>query len=337
MSFIKENNAAGFILLNALMWGSSYIWSKLLIGYLPYYTILFLYSFGGLLFLTVLFFRRLRKISKKTVLTGMAISIFSVLSNISCMMALGSTSSSNTAFIVQMSVVMTPMIMTFAEKKLPPLRSMISALTAVPGLLLLTVDFSSFRLNPGYLFALANALFFSLYLASQKLFTSKTDPAQFSFIQHVTSTVIFFGMAMIFDRNQTGLRNMDAVGYSVLLLSILISVMTILIQSSALRFVRPERATVIYTLEPVTAAVLAYFVIGEGISGISAIIGCMLIITAVVITVPFRSVVKIGGAQQCIASRSARQCIISRSERQRIAGRSERQHSPLKKEQYTTG
>ncbi|NLK86916.1 MAG: DMT family transporter [Clostridiaceae bacterium] len=319
MSFIKENNAAGYILLNALMWGSSYIWSKLLIGYLPFYTILFLYSFGGLLFLTVLFFGRLRKMNKKTVLTSMGISLFSVLSNISCMMALGSTSSSNTAFIVQMSVVLTPMIMAFAQRKLPSLRSVISALTAVPGLLLLTVDFSSFRLDPGDLFALANALFFSLYLASQKLFASKTDPAQFSFIQHVTSTVIFLGMAVIFDRNQTGLANMDATAYFVLVLSILISVTTILIQSSALKFVKPERATVIYTLEPVTTTVLAYFVIGEGVGGISAIAGCMLIIAAVVITVPFRSMGKMRGL------------------RQSIAGRSKGQHSPLKKEQYTTG
>lgn len=289
MGFIREKNAYGFIMLNALMWGSSYIWSKILIGYLPYYTILFLYSLGGLLFLTALFSKRVRRIDRKTALIGMGISIFSVLSNISCMLALSSTSSSNTAFIVQMSVVLTPMIMALAERKLPSRRSAMSSLIAVPGLLLLTVDFSSFRLNPGDLFALANALFFSLYLASQKLFASKTDPVQFSFIQHVTSTVVFLGMAMVFDRKQIGIHNMDTIACSVLILSILISVTTILIQSSALKFVRPERATVIYTLEPATAAVLAYFVIGESINSIAAIIGCMLIIMAVIIAVPMNA------------------------------------------------
>ncbi len=292
MSFIKENNAAGFIMLNAMMWGSSYIWSKILIGYLPYFTILFLYSLGGLIFLTVLFFRKLRKIDRKAVWPCVGISIFSVLSNISCMLALGSTSSSNTAFIVQMSVILTPMIMALAEKKLPALRSVLSSVIAVPGLLLLTVDFSSFRLNPGDLFALANALFFSLYLASQKLFASKTDPVQFSFIQHVTGTAVFLGMALIFDRKQTDLFNMNASAWAVLVLSILISVTTILFQSGALKFVRPERATVIYTLEPVTAAVLAYFIIGESINGIAAIAGCILIITAVVITVPLKTIGK---------------------------------------------
>lgn len=292
MSFIKENNAAGFIVLNAMMWGSSYIWSKILIGYLPYFTILFLYSLGGLIFLTALFFRKLRRIDRKSVWPCVGISIFSVLSNISCMFALGSTSSSNTAFIVQMSVILTPLIMALAERKLPAMRSVLSAVIAVPGLLLLTVDFSSFRLNPGDLFALANALFFSLYLTSQKLFASKTNPVHFSFIQHVTSSAVFFGMALIFDGRQTDLFKMDVWAWNVLALSILISVTTILFQSGALKFVRPERATVIYTLEPVTAAILAYLIIGENINGIAAIVGCILIITAVVITVPLKAIGK---------------------------------------------
>ncbi len=300
MNFIKEKNAAVFVLLNAIMWGSSYIWSKILIGYLPYYMILFLYSLGGLLFISVFFFRRLRALDMKTLLTGAGIGLFSVLSNISCMLALGGTSSSNTAFIVQMSVIMTPLIMTAAERKLPGRRTVMSSLTAVPGLLLLTFDFRSFSFKPGDLFALANALFFSLYLASQKLFAGKTDPARFAFVQHITSTVVFFAMTMLFDTKKAAFDKMDLKSSSVLILSILISVITILIQSSALKFIRPEKATVIYTLEPVAAAVLAYFIIGEGINGISSIIGCLLIILAVVMTVNVKAPQKKIGTQPVI-------------------------------------
>ncbi len=285
MSFIKEKNASLFIMLNALMWGSSYIWSKILLNYLPYFTILFFYSLGGLLILTAVFFRRLRSIDRKTILAGIGIGMFSIFSNISCMLALGNTSSSNTAFIVQMSVILTPMIMAAAERKLPGRKFVLGSLTAVLGLLLLTLDFDSFSFDPGDIFALANALFFSLYLASQKLFASKTDPAQFTFIQHITSAAVFFAAAFFLERGKASIGDMNGISISVLVLSIFISVSTILIQSSALKFIRPEKATVIYTLEPVSAAVFAYIFIGERMEGFNAYLGCALIITAILLSV----------------------------------------------------
>lgn len=284
MNMIKENNASGFILFNAILWGSSYIWSKMLLGYLPYFTVLFFYSIGGLALLSILFFKRIKGISRKTILIGTGIGVLSVLSNIFCMLALSSTSSSNTAFIVQMSVILTPMIMSVAERKLPGGRVVTSALAALAGLLLLTFDFSKLSMNPGDLFALANALFFSLYLASLKIFAGKTDPAQFTVIQHVTSSVAFLALALFLDRGHVDFGKMNLLSSGILVLSIFISVSTILIQSTAIRFIRPEKATVIYTMEPVAAAVFAYFLIGERMTGIRALIGCVLILAAIVMT-----------------------------------------------------
>lgn len=273
------------MLLNAILWGSSYIWSKILLGYLPYFTILFLYSAGGLILLTALFFRRLRHIKVRTVLAGLGIGMFSVLSNIFCMMALGSTGSSNTAFIVQLSVILTPMLMSVYEKKLPGARVVAGALAAAAGLLLLTCDFSTFAFNPGDLFALGNALLFSLYMVSLKIFTGKADPVQFTFMQHITSTAVFFCMALLFGAGIEDFGEMSMKANAVLVISILISVTTILIQASAIRFVRPEKAAVIYTAEPVAAAVFAYFLVSERINGVGSFIGCVLILIAIILTV----------------------------------------------------
>lgn len=283
MNIIKERNAAGFMLLNAILWGSSYIWSKTLLGYLPYFTILFLYSAGGLVLLPAFFHRRLRNMNKRTVLAGLGVGMFSVVSNTLCMLALGGTSSSNTAFIVQTSVILTPVIMSAAERKLPDRRIAASMPIAVAGLLLLTCDFRNFGFSAGDLFALGNALFFSLYLASLKIFSAKTDPAQFTFLQHVSSAAAFLALALLFDRNRVDFGGIDTIAASTLLVSVLISVTTIMIQSSAIKYVRPEKATVIYTMEPVAAAVIAFFLIGERMNGISSYAGCMLITAAVLL------------------------------------------------------
>ncbi len=281
MNIIKENNASVFMFLNAVLWGSSYIWSKILLGCLPYFTILFAYFLGGLILVTAIFFRKIRRIDLKTVAAGFGIGLLSVISNIFCMLALSSTSSSNTAFIVQLSVVLIPLIMAAAERKLPGKREIISALTAVSGVLLLTCDFGSLSFNIGDLFALGNAIFFSLYLASLKLFAGRTDPAQFTFMQHVTGTLAFFGLAAFYDRKLPDFEGLGIVPAAVLILSILISVTTILVQSSAIKFIRPEKVTVIYTMEPVAAAVFAYALLGERLDGIGAFAGCLLILAAI--------------------------------------------------------
>lgn len=285
MNIIKERNASAFILINAVLWGTSYIWSKMLLGYLPYFTILFIFSVGGLAALTLLYFRRIRNISKRTVLVGMGIGLLSIVSNIFCMLALKSTSSSNTAFIVQLSVILTPLIMSALERKMPGGRTIISAFAALAGLLLLTCDFRHFGFRTGDLFALGNAFFFSLYLAALRSYSGKTDPVQFTYMQHVLSTFVFLGMALAFELPRINPAGMNTAALAILLLSTAISVSTILIQSTAIKYVRPEKATVIYTMEPVTAVLFAYVMLGEKLDGIKALTGCMLILLAIVITV----------------------------------------------------
>jgi drug/metabolite transporter (DMT)-like permease len=288
MNIIKQNNASAFMALNAVLWGSSYIWSKLLLGHLPYFTLLFMFSLGGLLSILVIFKRRLKHFNKKTVITGCVLGSLSIMSNISCMLALGSTSSSNTAFIVQLSVVITPLMMAVAKKRLPDKRDALSAVTAMAGLVLLTCNFNdpgSFRFNIGDIYALANAIFFSLYLAVLKIYSNDKDPIQLTFVQHAASTAAFLCLMAVTKSFSIDYGNIDIAVAAVLAVSIFISVSTILIQISAIRYEKAEKAVVIYTLEPVTAAALAYIIMGERFQGVNAVVGSLLILLAVTVAV----------------------------------------------------
>jgi len=282
---IGKNNAYWFLILNAVLWGSSYIWSKILLDHLPRFTILFLYFFGGMLLLGAFYRRRIRLIRRKTTAIGIVAGFMSILSNIFCMLALGNTSSSNTAFIVQLSVVITPLIMAVAERKLPQTGTVAGSLTALAGLILLTFNFDNHSFSIGDIYALANAIFFSLYLAYLKIYTGDADPAQLVFIQHVTGMIAFLSLAVIFESEKVAKIDFDFKVAAVLLVSIIISVLTILIQSSAIKYVRAENATVIYTLEPVAAAVFAYLLIGEKLTGATAYTGCALILAAICLSI----------------------------------------------------
>lgn len=285
MGFVKRGNAPFFLIINAFLWGSSYVWSKMLLGYLPRFSILFICALGGLVSTIIMFRRSLKTINRYTILASMAVSVFSVISNTFFMFALQYTSSSNTAFIVQMSVIITPLLMALVEKKLPQGKVIAGAIIAIIGLFLITCDFKNFHLNIGDLLALGNAIFFSMFLTGLNIISKKVDPVQFTFMHHLTNTTAFLVIAGIFEFSTVNLMKIASLPFTLLIAaSISVSVITVLLQSAAIKYVRPEKATLIYTLEPVVALLLASILIGERLEGVKSVVGCMLILCSVMLS-----------------------------------------------------
>jgi len=201
------------------------------------------------------------------------------------MFALQYTDSYNAAFIVQLSVVITPLIITCFKKRLPEGRVVVSAVGALAGIFLLNFDAKGFQFNIGDLLALGNAVFFSLYLASLKINSKRIDPVQFTFIQHAVNTPVYLLLAFLLETGNIRLENMKSAPLIILItVSIFITVFTILIQSSAIKYVQAEKAVLIYTIEPVTAMILGLFFLGEKPEGFGAITGCILIIFSIMIS-----------------------------------------------------
>jgi len=284
-SLISKNNAKAFLFLNGILWGSSYVWSKMLLSYLPRFTILFLSSLGGLITIVLLYFHSLNKIKAETILPSIAICSFSIISNTFFILALQYTSSFNTAFIVQLSVLITPLLTAINEKKLPEKEVITGAVGALAGIFLLTCDLRSFCFNPGDLFALGNAVFFSLYLASMRINSNKINPVHFTFIQHAVNTPVYFLASIFLKKPFTEVGNLKSPQFIILIaVSIIVTVFTILIQSSAIRYVKAEKAVIIYTIEPVTTALLGFVFLGEKPEGFGAMAGCILIIISITLS-----------------------------------------------------
>jgi len=290
---IRKNNAVYFLFINAGLWGSTYVWSKLLLSYLPHFWILFLNSLGGLIITVFVFRYRFEKIKVRYILSSVAVSSMSVISNIFFIFALQYTSSANTAFIVQLSVIIAPIIMALIERRMPDRRIIMSAFTALFGLFLLTFDFGrDYKPAIGDLLAVGNALFFSFSLIGQKYNLKNVKPLQFTLIFHATNTILFFLLAITFDAWcitdvwRLDIDKMVQAPFIILVIAnISVTVLTILFQSAAMKYVRPEKATIIYTLEPLIAAVLAFIFMGEKMEGINSFIGAALILASVVYSV----------------------------------------------------
>lgn len=285
MKIITKANAQLFLLLNALFWGSSYIWSKMLLNLLPPFSILFICAIIGLLVTITLFRKHLKTFNKKNIVICILISLVSVASNTFCMLALTRTSGSNTAFIVQLSIVITPIIMAILDRKVPSLKTIILALMAMGGIYLITCSGKGLQVNLGDIFALCNAVCFSLYIALQNKYSEEVNPIQFTFFQHTTNSVAFLALAIIFESSTISFSNVISPKFLLLIvLNALVIIFTSLFQSSAIKYVRPENATVLYSFEPVTTALLGAILLGERFTGIQSIIGCIIILLAVLIS-----------------------------------------------------
>ncbi|HEX2924669.1 MAG TPA: DMT family transporter [Ruminiclostridium sp.] len=283
MNIIKKSNAQIFLLLNAIFWGSSYIWSKMLLEFLPQFSILFICSALGLASTAIIFRKKLKGFSRKIVVTCVLISLVSVISNTFCMLALKKTSGSNTAFIVQLSIVITPVIMAVLERKAPSVKTIVPALAAMFGIYLITFAGKGLSVNPGDIFALCNAVFFSLFIALQNKFSDIFTAIQFTFVQHITNMICFLTLALVFESGSISMSNAASPVFILLIgLNAAVTIFTSLFQSSAIKYVRPENATIIYALEPVTTTLLGKILLGEGFSGILPVIGCVIILLTII-------------------------------------------------------
>jgi len=285
MNIISKKNAKAFLFLNAFLWGSSYVWSKMLLSYLPQFTILFFSSLGGLLTISLLYYQKIKTIKKESILLCIFISSFSIVSNTFFMFALQYTNSYNAAFIVQLSVVITPLIIVGFNKRLPEGRVIVSAIGALTGIFLLNFDFKGFHFNIGDILALGNAVFFSIYLASLKINSKSIDPVHFTFIQHAVNTPVYLLLAILLETRNIIFAKLKSETFVILItVSIIVTVFTILIQSSAIRHVQAEKAVLIYTIEPVTAMILGFFFLNEKPEGFGAVAGCILIIFSIMVS-----------------------------------------------------
>ncbi len=285
MRIITIKNAQFFLLLNAIFWGSSYIWSKMLLSFLPSFSILSICAAISLAATFVIFRKQLNNFTKKVIITSALISLASVVSNTFCMLALKRTSGSNTAFIVQLSIVITPVIMAILEKKHPTARTILLAFSAIVGIYLITCAGKGFNINTGDIFALCNALFFSLFIALQNKFSHLINPVQFTFIQHLTNLLMFFVLALVFETGSINFSNiLNPMFFLLIGLNSAVTIFTSLFQSSAIKYVRPESATIIYAFEPVVTSLLGAVLLGEHFTGITSYIGCAIILLTVVVS-----------------------------------------------------
>jgi drug/metabolite transporter (DMT)-like permease len=185
------------------------------------------------------------------------------------------TTTSNSAFITGLFVVVTPLVETAVLRRVPPANVLAAVLVATIGLFLLTgADLS---LNTGDVLTLGCAFFFGIWIYLGGRLSQRYDAVTLTALQLAIVAVLAVPVVAL-----DGLGHLDGqVVVAVVITGVVCSAIAFSLQLWGQRYVEPSRAAVILLFEQVVAGVVG-FAVGErlgaaGYLGAFVILGGMLL------------------------------------------------------------
>lgn len=276
------------LLFVALIWGATFVLVQNAISFLEpqaFNAVRFTLA-AILLGLWLMFFEKnqLKKVDRKLILSGIMLGFFLFIGYAFQTLGLLYTTSSKAGFITGLSVVLVPLLMIGILKQRPSINSIVGVSAATAGLYLLTMsDVSSLNIGDG--FVLICAAGFALHIIFTGKYSSSYPTLLLTTVQISTvaalsavSSVLFedwkraFNPEVIFSAN---------VMIALLVTSILATALAFFIQTNFQKHTTATRVALIFAMEPVFAAITAYFWADERLT-YSALGGCGLIFAGMV-------------------------------------------------------
>jgi drug/metabolite transporter (DMT)-like permease len=213
---------------------------------------------------------------KKGLVLGLLLSIGFILQTL----GLQITTASKTGFITGMLVVFTPIAQVVIERRAPKLGNIMGILLVILGLWFLTSPKgSAFNLGDGL--TLSAAVLFGIYIVYVDVYSKHHSVVQLFFLQLFLTLVVCFSGTLVFE--DLSFHPSTNVLISIIYLAVFATVISTFIQTKYQRETTPTRAALIFALEPVIAATLAYFVLDERI-GALGVLGGGLIVSGVLVS-----------------------------------------------------
>ncbi len=271
------------------IWGSTFVVVKA--GEMHISPALFIalrFGIGALIFAAILF-KQIRLISpstwKKAAILGAMLGTGIILQNY----GIYKTTASKSAFITGLMVIFTPIAQIVIERRPPKIGSVIGIVVVTFGLYLLTSPRGS-EINGGDILVLISAVVFGIYIVYLDIFSKTENVLHIAFIQVLVTTVMA-SLAAPFE--EIRFIPTTSLLLSLLYMGIFASVITTYIQTRYQKDTTPTRAVIIFTIEPVITAVLAYFILTE-VLGFTGMIGAALIIAGILLSEFSDSIMNLG-------------------------------------------
>jgi drug/metabolite transporter (DMT)-like permease len=263
----------------ALIWGSTFVVVKNAldaVGPLTFVAVRFLLAS---VFLYALFERRMRSLTRREAVAGALIGIWLTLGYVFQTTGLQTTTSAKAGFITGLSVVIVPVLATFLLRRPPGRGAVAGILAATLGLGFLSLD-KNLRVQSGDLWVLGCAFAFALHIVTVSRFSPFHDPVRLAVVQIQAVAALASGAALIFETPtlRLPLATWGAMAFTGATATALAYGLQVYVQ----RFTTPTHTALLFSLEPVFAALFGWWWASETL-GTKELIGCGLILAGMLV------------------------------------------------------
>ena len=265
--------------LVAVAWGSSYLLMKIGLEGMGPFTVIamrFLIAFGivGALSFRKIAHTDLAILKRAAVLGLLLFGLFAFL-----MHGLQSTTASNGGFLTAMSVVFVPLLNALLKRAMPARSVLVGCAITVCGIALLSLQ-GPLALHPGDALCLAGAVVYAAFI----VLTDRLVPGQDGFLLGLWQLGFagFYGLVCAFLFETPVLPASPAQWGAIIGLALVCSAFGFVMQPVAQPHTTPEHTALLFSLEPIASAVLAFFALGETLSA-QGYIGAALVVAGVVV------------------------------------------------------
>ncbi len=231
-------------------------------------------------FFLFFFRKKISRISFPTIIRGCILGFLLFAGFTGQTIGLSLTTASKSGFITGTLVIFTPLAQLIIERRPPSIGNIIGIILVTIGLWIFTSPQGS-ELNKGDWLTLFAAVIWGLYIVYLDIFSRNCNGVQLTFLQVVVtailSTIVMPFVEVPFIRFTANI--IIALAYTALLATVI----TTYTQTRYQKDTTPTRAAIIYSLEPVIAAVLAFYILDEHI-GTLGVLGGGLIFMGLIIS-----------------------------------------------------
>ena len=272
----KADIALGLV---AVAWGSSYLLMKIGLGGMGPFMVIAMRFLIAFAVVGVVSFRKIahtnRAVLKCAAVLGLLLfGLFAFLTH-----GLETTSASNGGFLTAMAVVFVPIINAVLQRRVPPRPIIAGTLVTLVGIGLLSLR-GGLELHPGDVLCLASALLYAVFIVATDRLAPGFDGMVLGAWQLGFAGLYALAFSFVFEAPT--LPQTSAQWGAILALAIVCSAFGFVLQPVAQPHTTPEHAALLFSIEPVASAVLAFIVLGETLPA-QGYLGAALVLAGVVV------------------------------------------------------
>ena len=291
----KQVRADGILILVTLCWGVSYLLMDISLEELDPFTLNAFRFLGAFAIAALVSFKKIRTVNKTTLKYSLLVGFALVFVYIGATFGVKYTSLSNSGFLCALTVVFTPILAWLFFKKAPGKKLTFVVILCFIGIALLTLG-DDFSINMEHLKGDLLCLMCAVAYAADLLLTEKAvsheevDAYNLGVFQLGVTGALNLIMALIVETPQAP-QTME-VWSAVIFLSVFCTGVAFVLQPVAQQYTTASHVGVIFTLEPVFAAVVAYFFAGEILSFKAYLVAALMLASIFIMEIDFKTLKK---------------------------------------------